>query len=168
MPNANHLPKKPNIFGESRGMSDEEVDYVKEMIQEAQQSSRQLTIPKGDLDAGATTRLNPEAARIIEESKVRPILNRFNRDFLYGQGRFDEYQGGLLLKWGDGYSRRHIWVSVEGDKLLFEKSHYKPCDKPYCTGTHHVLSRELWTNTSLVNAELGDCFRRPVYETSDD
>jgi CDGSH-type Zn-finger protein len=168
MPGSNYPPKKPPIFGESHGLSDEEAAYVQEMIQEAQQSSRQLSIPQSDLDAGATTKLNPAAAEIINASKVRPILNRFNRDFLYGQGRFDEYQGGLLLKWGDGYSRKHIWVSVEGDNLLFEKSHYKRCDKPYCNGTHHVLSRDLWTNTALVNEELGDCFRRPVHEASDD
>ncbi len=168
MPGSNYPPKKPPIFGESHSLSDEEAAYVQEMIQEAQQSSRQLSIPKSDLDAGATTKLNPDAAEIINASKVRPILNRFNRDFLYGQGRFDEYQGGLLLKWGDGYSRKHIWVSVEGDNLLFEKSHYKRCDKPYCNGTHHVLSRDLWTNTALVNEELGDCFRRPVHEASDD
>jgi hypothetical protein len=168
MPGSNHTPKKPPIFGESHSLNDEEAAYVQEMIQEAQHSSRQLSIPQGDLDAGATTQLNPNAAQIINESKVRPILNRFNRDFLYGQGRFDEYQGGLLLKWGDGYSRKHIWVSVEGDNLLFEKSHYKSCNKPYCNGTHHVLSRDLWTNTALINEELGDCFRRPVYETSDD
>jgi hypothetical protein len=168
MPSSKYPPKKPPIFGESHSLSDEEATYVQEMIQEAQQSSRQLSIPKGDLDAGATTKLNSAAAQVINESKVRPILNRFNRDFLYGQGRFDEYQGGLLLKWGDGYSRKHIWVSVEDDNLLFEKSHYKRCDKPYCNGTHHVLSRDLWANTALVNEELGDCFRRPVYETSDD
>ena len=74
MPNANHLPKKPNIFGESRGMSDEEADYVKEMIQEAQQSSRQLTIPTGDLDAGATTRLNRA------KGLAHPILGSFTGD----------------------------------------------------------------------------------------
>ncbi len=161
-------PQKQPIFGESRGLSDEEAQYVQEMIQEAQQSSRNLFIPQEDLAASATTQLNADAAKIIQESKVRLILNRFNRDFLYGQGRFDEYQGGLLLKWGDGYSRKHIWVSVEGENLLFEKSHSKRCDKPYCTGTHHVLSPAQWKNTALVNEELGDCFRRPVYEASDD
>src|ERR1051326_4789701 len=88
----NYPPKKSPIFGESHSLSDEEAAYVQEMIQEAQQSSRQLSIPKSDLDAGATTQLAPAAAQIINESKVRPILNRFNRDFLYGQGRFDEYQ----------------------------------------------------------------------------
>lgn len=163
-----HNPQKNPIFGESRGLSDDEAQYVQEMIQEAQQSSRGLTIPKADLAESATTRLTPDAAKIIDESKVRLILNRFNRDFLYGRGRFDEYQGGLLLKWGDGYSRKHIWISVEGDNLLFEKSHSRRCEKPYCNGTHHVLSRDLWTKTSVVNEELGDCFRRPVYEPTDD
>jgi hypothetical protein len=165
MPNT---PRKPPIFGESRSMSDDEAQYVQQMIQEAQQSSRGLTIPQEDLASSATTQMQATAAQVINESKVRAILNRFNRDFLYGMGRFDEYQGGLLLKWGDGYSRKHIWVSVEGDNLLFEKSHSRRCDKAYCTGTHHVLSPELWKNAALVNEELGDCFKRPVHEASDD
>ena len=160
-------PKRP-IFGESRGLNDEEAQYVQEMIQEAQHSSRGLSIPKEDLAASATTTLAPDAAKVIDQSKVRLILNRFNRDFLYGQGRFDEYQGGLLLKWGDGYSRKHIWISVEGENLLFEKSHSKRCDKPYCNGTHHVLSPNLWKQINMVNDELGDCFRRPVHEPTDD
>src|SRR5215467_6846488 len=124
MPGSNYPPKKSPIFGESHSLSDEEATYVREMIQEAQQSSRQLSIPTSDLDPGATTKLNPAAAQIIDQSKVRPILNRFNRDFLYGQGRFDEYQGGLLLKWGDGYSRKHIWVTVDNGNLVFETSHF--------------------------------------------
>jgi hypothetical protein len=144
-------------------MSDDEAQSVQQMIQEAQQSARGLTIPQGDLAASATTQMQASTAQVIDQSKVRLILQRFNRDFLYGMGRFDEYQGGLLLKWGDGYSRKHIWVSVEGDNLLFEKSHSRRCDKPYCTGSHHVLSPDLWKNTALVNAELGDCFKRPVH-----
>lgn len=92
----------------------------------------------------------------------------FNRDYLYGQGRFDEYKDGLLLKWGDGYSRKHIWASVENGNLLFEVSHYKQCEKPYCTGSHHVLSPELYENVDVINQELGDLFQRPVYEPPDD
>ena len=164
----NYPPKKSPIFGESHSLSDEEAAYVQEMIQEAQQSSRQLSIPKSDLDAGATTQLAPAAAQIINESKVRPILNRFNRDFLYGQGRFDEYKGGLIFKWGDGYSRKHIWATVEDGNLVFETSHFKKCDKPYCTGTHHVLTRDLYTNWDVINQELGDLFRRPVTEHTED
>jgi hypothetical protein len=92
----------------------------------------------------------------------------FNRDYLYGQGRFDEYKDGLLLKWGDGYSRKHIWMTVENGNLIFETSHTKKCDKPYCTGTHHVLTPDLYTDLDVINQELGDRFRRPVYERSDD
>ncbi|HLL80678.1 MAG TPA: hypothetical protein VKT25_14315, partial [Ktedonobacteraceae bacterium] len=74
----------------------------------------------------------------------------------------------MLLKWGDGYSRKHIWLSVKDGNLLFETSHLKKCDKPYCDGTHHVLTPDLYTNIDLVNSELGDLFRRPVTEPTED
>jgi hypothetical protein len=104
----------------------------------------------------------------MEESRLPQILRMFNRDYLYGQGRFDEYKDGLILKWGDGYSRRHIWATVENGNLVFETSHFKKCDKTYCTGSHHVLSRELYTNLDVINLELGDLFRRPVSERTED
>jgi hypothetical protein len=161
-------PKKAPIFGQSHGMSDLEGDAIQQMIREESHSSRQLYSPAEDLAAEATTRLSPEAAQVIADSRVRDILQSFNRDYLYGQGRFDEYRDGLLLKWGDGYSRKHIWVSVENGNLLFETSHLKKCEKPYCNGTHHVLSRELYTQLDVINAELADLFRRPVYEPTED
>ena len=112
--------------------------------------------------------MSPEAARVINASRVRQVLQMFNRDYLYGQGRFDEYKDGLILKWGDGYSRKHIWMTVENGNLIFETSHFKKCDKPYCNGTHHVLSPELYMNLDIINQELGDRFRRPVYERTED
>ena len=112
--------------------------------------------------------MSPEVARVIEDSKLYMILHMFNRDYLYGQGRFDEYKDGLILKWGDGYSRKHIWATVEDGNLVFETSHVKKCDKLYCTGTYHVLSRDLYTNWDVINQELGDLFRRPVQERSED
>jgi hypothetical protein len=159
---------KPKIVGQGRSLKDEEAAAIAEMIQEAQRSSRKLYIPPEDLAEDATTTMADDVAQVIAESRVRQILNMFNRDFLYGQGRFDEYARGLILKWGDGYSRKRIWITVEDGKLLFEKSHGKRCDKPYCTGSHHIFTREMWLDTALVNAELGDCFRRPVYERTDD
>ncbi|HEV2583101.1 MAG TPA: hypothetical protein VGT44_19730, partial [Ktedonobacteraceae bacterium] len=143
-------------------------DMIQQMIREESHSSRQLYIPAQDLAAEATTSMSPEAAQVIADSRVRTILQLFNRDYLYGQGRFDEYRDGLLLKWGDGYSRTHIWLSVENGNLLFETSHQKKCEKPYCNGTHHVLSRELYTNLDVVNQELADLFRRPVQEPTED
>lgn len=156
------------ILGQSHSLSDLEGQMVQQLIREEQHSSRQLTIPEEDLAQEATTSLSAEAAQVVVASHVVDILHMFNRDYLYGQGRFDEYKDGLLLKWGDGYSRRHIWISVENGNLLFETSHFKPCEKPYCNGTHHVLTPELYTNLDLINAELGDLFRHPVYEPSDD
>ncbi len=165
---SNRKQKKSPILGQSHSLSDIEGEMIQQMIREEQHSARELYIPKEDLAQEATTQMSPEVARVIADSRVQIILQMFNRDYLYGQGRFDEYKDGLILKWGDGYSRKHIWTSVENGNLLFEISHFKKCDKPYCNGTHHVLSRELYTNMDVINQELGDLFRRPVLEPPDD
>jgi hypothetical protein len=165
---SNRKPKKSPISGQSHSISDTEGEMIQQMIREEQHSARELYIPAEDLAQEATTQMSPEAAQVIADSQVRIILQMFNRDYLYGQGRFDEYKDGLILKWGDGYSRKHIWTSVENGNLLFETSHFKKCDKSYCNGTHHVLSRELYTNMDVINQELGDLFRRPVHEPPDD
>ncbi len=167
-PNKHRGLEKAPILGQSRGLSDQEAALIQRMIREEQHSSRALEIPQEDLAQEATTHMRPEVAEVVAASRVREILHLFNRDYLYGQGRFDEYEGGLLLKWGDGYSRKHIWVSVEDGNLLFETSHFRKCQKPYCNGTHHVLTREQYTNLDLVNQELADLFRRPVQEPTDD
>lgn len=167
-PEDTRRPRKSPIFGKGHGLSDEEGQMIQQMIREEQKPSRALEIPREDLAEEATTQMSPEVARVIEASHVRVFLNMFNRDYLYGQGRFDEYKDGLILKWGDGYSRKHIWMTVDNGNLVFETSHAKKCDKPYCTGTHHVLTPELYTNPDIVNQELGDRFRRPVYESPED
>jgi hypothetical protein len=161
-------PQKPRILGQPHALSDEEAERVNQMIREVQQSDRQLSIPEQDLAQNATTQMAPQVARVVQQSRVFDILKRFNRDYLYGQGRFDEYEHGLLLKWGDGYSRQHIWVTVEGDNLVFETSHERKCDKPYCTGGHHVFTPDIWRDVSMINAELAEQFKRPVYEGSED
>ena len=159
---------KPKILGQPHEISDEEAEGIAQMIQEAQHSARQQTIPAEDLAENATTTMEPQVERVIDESHVRDILRKFNRDFLYSQGRFDEYSGGLLLKWGDGYSRKHIWVTVEGDNLVFETSHQRPCGKNYCANNHHSYPPDLWHDPRVINAELAEQFRRPVHESSDD
>ncbi len=160
--------QKGPILGQGHSLSDEEGEMIQQMIREEQHSSRELFIPKEDLSSEATTQMSPEAARVIEASRVRQILNMFNRDYLYGQGRFDEYKDGLILKWGDGYSRKHIWMTVENGNLIFETSHFKRCNKPYCDGHRHILTPDLYTNLDIINQELGDLFRRPVYESTED
>ncbi len=160
--------KKDPIIGQGHGLSDDEGQMIQQMIRAESGSSRELFIPQKDLAQEATTQMSEEVAKVIEASRVLQVLQLFNRDYLYGQGRFDEYKDGLLLKWGDGYSRKHIWVTVENGNLVFETSHAKQCDKPYCNGTHHILTPDLYMNIDVINQELGDRFRRPVYERSDD
>lgn len=161
-------PGRSPIVGQGHGLSDVEGDMIQQMIRQEQHSARALHIPAQDLSTEATTQMSAEVARVIEDSRLHRILQMFNRDYLYGQGRFDEYKDGLILKWGDGYSRKHIWATVEDGNLVFETSHFKKCSKPYCNGTHHVLNRELYTNLDVVNQELGDLFRRPVQERTED
>ncbi len=161
-------PAKTPILGQGHGLSDEEGLLIQQMIREEQHTARALHIPQEDLAQEATTRMSPEVAEVIDASRVRQVLHMFNRDYLYGQGRFDEYKDGLILKWGDGYSRKHIWMTVENGNLIFETSHARQCDKPYCTGTHHVLTPPLYMDMDVINQELGERFRRPVYERSDD
>ncbi len=165
---ASRSDKKGPILGQSRSLKDQEAAEIQEMILEAQGSSRQLTIPPQDLHADATTTMAPHVAEIVEASGIRTLLDYFNRDFLYGLGRFDTYKEGLILKWGDGYSRKHIWVRVEGDNLIFVTSHERRCGQPFCQGGTHVYAPEQWHDITLMNAELADQFRRPIYERSDD
>ncbi len=159
---------KPPILGMGRSLRDEEAEEIREMIIEAQGSDRQLTIPAEDLHAGATTQMTSEVARVVQESKILTLMHYFNRDFLYGLGRFDEYSQGVLLKWGDGYSRKHMWITVEGDNLIFATSHERSCGKPYCQDGRHVYSPNEWHRIDLMNDELAEQFRRPIYERSDD
>ncbi len=162
------LPRKAPVLGQGHGLGNEEGRMIQQMIRQEQHSARALFIPAEDLAQEATTQMSTETARVVKVSHVREILQLFNRDFLYGQGRFDEYQNGLLLKWGDGYSRKHIWLTVEDENLIFETSHAKKCSKSYCNGTHHVLTPDLYMQLDVINQELGDCFRRPVYESPED
>jgi hypothetical protein len=161
-------PHKAPVLGQGHSLSNEEGRMIQQMIREEQHSSRELFIPAEDLAQEATTQMSAETARVIDVSRVYKVLQLFNRDFLYGQGRFDEYKSGLILKWGDGYSRKHIWLTVEDSNLIFETSHTKKCSKPYCNGTHHVLTPDLYMQLDIINQELGDCFRRPVYESPED
>ena len=160
--------ERRKILGQPHWLREDEANSVNDMIREAQGSDRQQTIPREDLAGEATTRMAPEVERVMRASQVLSILQRFNRDFLYGQGRFDEYERGVLLKWGDGYSRKHIWLTVEGENLIFETSHERRCDKPYCAGGRHTFTPDLWRNVANINGELAEQFRRPVYERSDD
>ena len=106
--------RKPMIVGGAKERPTDEMDEITQMIEEAQHSSRAATSRRKTSTSVPPRSMSPHVAEIVAASKVDVILQKFNRDYLYGMGRFDEYAGGLLLKWGDGYSRKHIWVTVDG------------------------------------------------------
>jgi hypothetical protein len=160
--------KRGRILGQSRSLHRDEADEIREMILDAQGSSRQLTIPASDLAPQATTKMRPAVESVVRKSRIRELLEFFNRNYLFGMGRFDEYSEGLLLKWGDGYSRKHIWLTVHDDLLDFEVSHERTCGNPYCAEGHHVYPEDQWSDLDVLNFELAEQFRRPVYERSDD
>jgi hypothetical protein len=160
--------KKGRIQGQSRSLHRDEADEIRDMILDAQRSSRRLTIPAEDLDPRATTKMRPEVENVVRQSRVQELLEFFNRNYLFGMGRFDEYSEGMLLKWGDGYSRKHIWVTAHDNMLDFEVSHERPCVNPYCTNGHHIYPEDQWRDLDVLNLELAEQFRFPVYERSDD
>src|SRR5262245_13980419 len=56
--------------------------------------------------------MRDNARRVLRESGVAEILQTLNKRALQGRGRFEEYDSGVLFKWGEKYTTRHIWVDV--------------------------------------------------------
>src|SRR5262245_38057980 len=50
------------------------------------------------------------AKRVIRTSGIGEMLRTLNRNALQGRGWFEEYDSGVIFKWGSGYTRRHIWI----------------------------------------------------------
>ena len=160
--------RKPMIVGGAKERPTDEMDEITQMIEEAQHSSRARYIPAEDLDEHATTQMSPHVAEIVAASKVGVILQKFNRDYLYGMGRFDEYAGGLLLKWGDGYSRKHIWVTVEGTTCSSRPATSASARSRTASVGSTSSRRRCGAMSRQINAELAEQFQRPVQERTDD
>lgn len=110
------------------------------------------------------------ARRVLRESGAADILQRLNRQALQGRGWFEEYDSGVLFKWGAGYSRRHIWLDVAGDTLRFRLNPHLRCADPAfaCDGEYHTFTPEQWRAPGAVLREVDRNYRKPVAETSDD
>ncbi len=116
-----------------------------------------------------------EAARenaklVLRESGLARMLQEINKTDLKRRGWFEEYDNLLLLKWGTGYTRRHLWIEVVGDTIRFRLAPHRQCAQsvPLCDGEYHTFSREMWNNANLLHAELYRYYRKPVAESSDD
>jgi hypothetical protein len=110
------------------------------------------------------------ARRVLRASGVPELLRSLNREALKGRGVFEEYDSGVIFKWGSGYTRRHIWVDVRGESVRFRLREHLRCRTPVpaCDGEYHTFAPETWGDRSAIEREIRRAYERPVAEASDD
>ena len=110
------------------------------------------------------------AKRLLRESGLTAMLQALNKDTLKSRGRFEEYDSILLLRWGTGYTGRHIWIEMVDDTIRFRLNQHRRCQPavPLCDGEYHTFTREMWSNPTLLQNELTKYYLKPVAESSND
>lgn len=123
-----------------------------------------------NLDAAERQRRREHARRIFRESGIGELMRTLNQHALQGRGTFEEYDTGVIFKWGHGYTRRHIWVDVEGDALRFRLRPHLRCaaSVPACDGEFHSFTRATWSIPGALLRELDRNYKHPVSEASED
>lgn len=114
--------------------------------------------------------IRENARRVLRESGAAEILQRLNQQALQGRGWFEEYDSGVIFKWGTSITRRHIWVEVEGDQLRFRLNPHIRCAEavPACDGEYHSFTARTWVIPGLVLREVDRNYKKPVAEASAD
>lgn len=122
------------------------------------------------VDEAQRKAIRDNARRVLRESGVAEILRTLNSNALQGRGAFEEYDSGVIFRWGHGYTRRHIWVDVVGDELRFRLAPHLRCTRPVptCDGEYHSFTAETWNIPGAVLAEVDRNYRKPVAEVSED
>jgi hypothetical protein len=110
------------------------------------------------------------ARRVLRASGVPEMLRSLNREALKGRGSFQEYDSGVIFRWGTGYTRRHIWIDVEGDAIRFRYRDHLPCraPTPQCDGEYHTFPGHAGGDRAAIEREIRRAFERPVAEASED
>lgn len=121
-------------------------------------------------DAARRRAVRENAKHVLRESGLADMLLSINKDQLQGRGRFEEYDSMVLLKWGTGYTGRHIWVEVSGNNVRFRLSPHRTCapSVPLCDGEYHTFTSAMWVNRALLATELQKYYNKPVAESSTD
>jgi hypothetical protein len=114
--------------------------------------------------------LRENARRVLRESGAAEILQTLNKHALQGRGRFEEYDSGVILKWGTSFTTRHIWVHVSGDQLRFRLRPHLKCAAPIpaCDGEYHTFTTRTWRIPNAVLREVDRNYKHPVAEASSD
>ncbi len=110
------------------------------------------------------------AKRLMRESGLGEMLQGLNKNQLKGRGRFEEYDATLMLRWGTGYTLRHIWIDLIDDTIRFRLLPHLRCrsSAPACDGEYHTLTRAMWSDRAFLQTELQRYYDKPVAESSSD
>jgi len=116
--------------------------------------------------------LRGNAARILRESRIASVMQEMNKALLKGRGWFDEYDSGVIMKWGTGYTRRHLWVHIDDDQVRIRLLQHRRCDPASivgaCDGEYHSWGPDIWSDLDVIKDQLKYYYDHPVAESSDD
>ncbi len=114
--------------------------------------------------------IRENARRALRESGVAELLQTLNRQALQGRGWFEEYDSGVIFKWGTAFTRRNIWVDVVGETLRFRLNPHIRCAErvPACDGEYHSFTAATWSIPGVILREVDRNYKKPVAEASDD
>ena len=107
---------------------------------------------------------------MLRDSGLAQMLQEINKDELRKRGTFEEYDTIVLLRWGTGYTKRHIWVEINGTSIRFRLTPHRTCSSPIplCDGEYHTFTSQMWANSDLLRMELYKYYKKPVAESSND
>jgi len=127
-------------------------------------------ILSSELDEATRQAARENARHILQQSGLPDMLRAINKNQLKGRGKFEEYDTIVLLRWGTGYTGRHLWIEVNGDTIRFRFPPHLKCAQlaPLCNGEYHTFTSSMWTNRELLRTELDKYYAKPVAETSSD
>ncbi len=135
------------------------------------QQDRQLeSILSNEVDEARRQAVRENAKRVLQESGLAEMLKTLNRTALKGRGSFQEFDSMIILRWGTRYTRRHIWVEIDGNTIRFRLTPHRKCaiTAPLCDGEFHTFTSAMWANRQLLQSELHKYYAKPVAETSSD
>jgi hypothetical protein len=143
---------------------------LKVVIVTNQEEKHLESIVSGEADEARRLAVRENAKRVLQESGLAEMLKALNKNALKGKGSFYEYDSMILLKWGTSYTRRHIWVEVNGNTIRFRLAPHRKCAirAPLCDGEYHIFTSNLWADRKLLQNELHKYYLNPVAETSSD
>ncbi len=122
------------------------------------------------MDEAQRQAVRENAKQVLQESGLAEMLKTLNKNALKGRGSFYEYDSMVLLKWGTSYTRRHIWVEVNGNTFRFRLAPHRKCaiTAPICDGEYHTFTSAMWADKEFLLNELNKYYARPIAETSSD